>query len=213
MGTQITLTAADGHTLAAYRADPEGTPRGAIVVVQEIFGVNQHIRAVTDSFAADGYVALAPAFFDRSKPVVELDYTPEGMTTGRELAYALDWNNTVADVSAAAGALRQYGKVGLVGYCWGGSVAWLAACRSELDCAVSYYGGRIIDTKDATPNCPTMLHFGDADKAIPIDDVEAIKAAHPDMPIHRYADAEHGFNCDIRASYHAESAKIARERT
>jgi carboxymethylenebutenolidase len=213
MGSNIKLTASDGHTFDGYRADPEGTPKSGIVIVQEIFGVNSQIRGTADSFAKDGYVAIAPAFFDRKKSGVDLGYTPDDMQIGRGIAMELDWDNTVMDVNAVAEVLKEFGKVGLVGYCWGGSVAWVSACRANVDCAIGYYGGRIIDTVDAEPKCPTQLHFGDLDKAIPIEDVEAIKSAHPDVPVFRYAEAEHGFSCDDRASYHEESTKIARTRT
>ena len=213
MGEHLTLSAGDGHTLDAYKAMPEGTPRGGLIVVQEIFGVNSHVRAVADGFAADGYVALAPAWFDRAERGVDLGYTADGMAKGRGIMSALDWDNTVRDVKAAAAELSGAGKVGLGGYCWGGSVAWVAAVRAGLDCSVGYYGGRIIDFVGETPTCPVMLHFGDKDAAIPIDDVEKIKAAHPDVPVHRYAEAQHGFNCDERASWDADSAKLARERT
>ena len=213
MGQTITLTAADGHELEAYRADPEGAPTGGLVVIQEIFGVNGHIRDVCDGFAADGYAALAPAVFDRVERGVELDYDDDGIARGRALRAELGWEGAMADVDAAAGALEPSGKVGVVGYCWGGSLAWLAACRLDVTCAVGYYGGQIIGFNDETPRCPVILHFGDADASVPMDDVDAIRAAHADVPIHVYADAAHGFNCDRRDTYHAECAKTARART
>ncbi len=213
MGQTITLTAADGHELEAYRADPKGAPRGGLVVVQEIFGVNGHIRDVCDGFAADGYAALAPAVFDRVERGVQLAYDDDGIARGRELRAELGWEGAMADVEAAAGALEPSGKVGVVGYCWGGSLAWLAACRLDVTCAVGYYGGQIIGFNDETPRCPVILHFGDTDASIPMDDVDAIRAAHADVPVHVYGDAGHGFNCDRRGSYHAESAKTARART
>ena len=213
MGKTITLTAADGHELEAYRADPEGTSRGGIVVIQEIFGVNGHIRDVCDGFAADGYAAIAPAVFDRVERGIELDYDDAGKVRGREVRAELGWEGPMADVDAAAGALEPSGKVGVVGYCWGGSLAWLAACRLDVACAVGYYGGQIIGFNDETPRCPVILHFGETDASIPMDDVDAIRAAHADVPVHVYGDAGHGFNCDRRAAYHAESAKTARART
>ena len=213
MGEHGNLKASDGHSFAAYTARPSGTAKGGIVVVQEIFGVNIHIREVCDGLAADGYVATAPALFDRVQRDVDLDYTPEGIGAGRDIMQTMDWAKSMEDVKATAASLKGEGKVGLVGYCWGGSVAWLAACRDSLDCAVGYYGGKIPDFLDETPACPTMLHFGDKDASIPVEGVEKVKAAHPEVTVHRYAEAEHGFNCDRRGSYHAESAKIARGRT
>lgn len=213
MGKHVTLTAGDGHTLDAYKAAPEGAPRGGLIVIQEIFGVNHHIRAVTDGYAADGYLAIAPAMFDRTERGVELGYDQDGIMKGRGLMGGLDWGTAMLDVAAAAAALGDASKTGLVGYCWGGSVAWVASVRAGLDCAIGYYGGKVIDFVGEQPACPVMLHFGDQDQGIPIDDVEKIKAAHPDVPVHRYAEAGHGFSCDERASYHAESAALARDRT
>ena len=212
MGTHIKLTASDGHTFDAYRADPDTPPKAGLVVVQEIFGVNAHIRAVTDSFAAQGYAAIAPAFFDRTETDVELGYEEPDLTRGRTLRAELGWDGTILDVVAATDALKPAGKVGVVGYCWGGSVAWLAACRLNLAAAVGYYGGQVIDFKDEKANCPVMLHFGETDAGIPLSDVDAVRAAQPDVPIHLYP-AGHGFNCDHRGSYDAESAKLALERT
>jgi len=213
MGQTITLTAADGHELEAYRADPEGAPAGALVVVQEIYGVNGHIRDVCEGFAADGYTVIAPVLFDRVERGIELDYDDAGKVRGREVRAELGWEGPMADVEAAAGALEPLGKVGVVGYCWGGSLAWLAACRLDVTCAVGYYGGQIIGFNDENPRCPVILHFGDADASVPMDDVDAIRAAHADVPIHVYGNAGHGFNCDRRDSYHAECAKTARART
>ncbi|MDP6788495.1 MAG: dienelactone hydrolase family protein [Rhodospirillales bacterium] len=212
MGTNIKLTASDGHTLDAYRADPTTAPKGGLVVVQEIFGVNAHIRTVTDGFAAEGYAAIAPAFFDRTETGVELGYEEPDLSRGRTLRAELGWDETILDVVAAVDALDAAGKIGVVGYCWGGSVAWLAACRLSLAAAVGYYGGQVIDFKDEKAGCPVMLHFGETDAGIPLSDVEAVRAAQPDVPIHLYP-AGHGFNCDHRGSYDAESAKLALERT
>ena len=212
MGESIKLTASDGHGFDAYRADPQGTARGGLVVIQEIFGVNAHMRAVTDGFAAEGYAAVAPALFDRLERGVDLGYDEAGMTHGRAVRADLKWEDVVLDVAAAADVVRPAGKIAVVGYCWGGSVAWLAACRLAVDCAVGYYGGHVVDFKDEKPGCPVMLHFGETDAGIPLSDVDAIRASQPDVPIHLYP-AGHGFNCDARGSYHAESAKLARDRT
>ena len=212
MGEEIRLTASDGHGFDAYRADPQGMARGGVVVIQEIFGVNAHMRAVAEGFAAEGYAAVAPALFDRLERGVDLGYDEAGMTHGRALRADLKWEHAVLDVAAAADAVKPAGKVCVVGYCWGGSVAWLSACRLAVAGAVGYYGGQILDFKDERPGCPAMLHFGETDASIPLSDVDAIRASQPDVPIHLYP-AGHGFNCDARGSYHAESARLARERT
>ena len=171
MGTTVTLDAEDGHRLDAYEAPAVDTAKGGLVVVQEIFGVNDHIRGVCDSFAAEGYTAFAPALFDRTERGVELGYDGDTFARGRALRAEIGWDHTVLDVKAAAGRLAPAGPVGVVGYCWGGSVAWLAACRLSLACAVGYYGGHIIEFNDERPRCPTMLHFGERDSFIPMADV------------------------------------------
>ena len=211
MGTTIRGTAADGHELSIYRADPDGAPRGALVIVQEIFGVNSHIRAVCDDLAKEGYVAVAPALFDRAERGVELGYQPDDVTRGRAIREKVTLDQALADVEAAAKAVA--GPIGVIGYCWGGTVAWIAATRSRtFAAAVSYYGGGVPDLGEEQPNCPVLLHFGEQDHAIPLEGVERLKSLHPDLPVHIYP-AGHGFNCDQRASYHAESARLARERT
>jgi len=215
MGTHIELTAADGHRLAAYRADPAGKPRGALVVVQEIFGVNSHIRGVADGYAADGYVAIAPALFDRTERGVEIGYSQPEIDRGRAIMQKLSMDNALKDVAAAAAfAAAATGKsVGIVGYCWGGTVAWVASAKLDgLACSAPYYGGGILANKDLKPRCPVLLHFGETDHAIPIGDVRAWLGARPELAAHVYA-AGHGFNCDQRGSYHADSAKLARSRT
>ena len=213
MGTMLQLTAGDGFELSAYRADPAAASRGAVVVVQEIFGVNSHIRSVCDGFAADGYVAIAPALFDRIRPGVELGYAPEDIAAGRELKGASSNDKALLDVGAARDALAGSGKVGIVGYCWGGYIAWLAASRLPgFACAVPYYGGGMTDAIDEQPKCPVMMHFGERDHAIPIAGVEQLRAAHPSQQVFIY-DAQHGFNCDQRGSYDANAAALARQRT
>ena len=213
MGETIQLKASDGHELSAYVAEPDGEPRGSIIVIQEIFGVNSHIRAVTDGFAADGYKAVAPALFDRIERGVELGYDPDSVTRGRELKGRMDWDGPLLDIRAAAGALSGL-KAGVVGYCWGGSLAWLAATRLEgIAAAACYYGGQIKDFRDETARCPVLMHFGGEDGSIPMDAVEAIRAAQPDIPLHVYEGAGHGFNCDHRASYDAGASATARQRT
>lgn len=213
MGSTIRATAADGHELSVYRADPAGAPRGAVVIVQEIFGVNGHIRTVCDDHAGQGYVAVAPALFDRVERGVELGYEADDVARGRELRTPISLDDALADVEAAAKAVAAAGRIGVVGYCWGGTVAWVAATRSQsFAAAVGYYGGGVPDLAQEQPSCPVQLHFGEHDQAIPLAGVERFKAVHPEVPVYIYP-AGHGFNCDQRAAYHAESARLARERT
>jgi len=213
MGRMIELTAADGHKLAAYRADPAGKPRGGIVVIQEIFGVNSHIKQVADSFAADGYVAIAPAMFDRVQKDVDLGYTPEDIAKGREIRGKVTNDMAIKDAAAAVKAASSTGKVGIVGYCWGGLVAWLAANKiSGLSAAVPYYGGGILDNAELAPKVPLMGHFGDKDQHIPVEGVKKLAEKYPQHQIFIYS-ADHGFNCDHRGSYNAPAAKQARSRT
>ena len=212
MGKTIQGKAADGHRLSMYRADPAGEPRGGLVIAQEIFGVNSHIRAVCDDYAAEGYVVIAPALFDRVEPGIELGYQPDDVTAGRAIREKVSLDEALADVEAAAKLVIGVGRIGVVGYCWGGTVAWVAATRSRtFAAAVSYYGGGVPDLADEQPSCPVQLHFGEQDHAIPLAGVEKLQAAHPELPVYIYP-AGHGFNCDQRASYHAESARLARER-
>ncbi len=212
MGHTITLQAADGHTLAGYRADPTGPAKGGIVVIQEVFGVNPHIRDVCDRFAGHGFSAIAPALFDRVERGVELDYDEAGVARGRELAAAIGWDHPMTDIWAAAMALHPQGKVGTVGYCWGGSWSWLAACRTDVACAVVYYGRHIPEFPDDAPRCPAIIHFGESDDLIPEENRDTVKARYPDVPMHLYP-AGHGFNCDRRASFHPASAALALTRT
>ncbi len=212
MGKTVDIETLDDNELTGYRVEPEGEPIGALVVIQEIFGVNAHIREVCDSFAKDGYLVLAPAMFNRVGPDIELGYTPEDVEKGREIRAKIDHEEAVRDMEAAVNALKGH-RIGVVGYCWGGSLAWNAATRlDDISAAVGFYGGMIPDMVDEHPRHPVMLHFGETDQSIPIEGVEKIKAAHPGIPIHIYP-AGHGFSCDHRGSYHAESASLARERT
>ncbi|MBI3710406.1 MAG: dienelactone hydrolase family protein [Proteobacteria bacterium] len=214
MGQTLKLTAADGHSLGAYRADPAGKPKGALVVIQEIFGVNHHMRGMCDGFAKDGYACIAPALFDRVKPGIELGYAQPDIESGRDIRGKVTWEQVIADVRAALGAVKGNGKIGIIGYCWGGSVAWRGATQIDgFSAAVGYYGGPITPFLAEKPKCPVMLHFGDKDQSIPMTDVEKIRAAkHANVQIFVYS-AGHGFNCDERGSYDAASTKIARERT
>ena len=216
MGQMIELTASDGHTLGAYRADPAGAPKAGVVVIQEIFGVNAHIREVADDYAAQGYLAIAPALFDRSRAGVELGYDEGAIGEGRDLAFSLNPDLPVLDMEAAVKAAAGAGKVGVVGYCWGGSLTFLAACKLGVAAASGYYGGQIVAAlerePDLAPAAPLIMHFGEQDAGIPLDDVDRIRKTFPDAPIYMY-DAGHGFNCDHRGSYDEASCRIARERT
>jgi len=214
MAETITLKSEDGHTLSAYRATPTGAPRGGLVIVQEIFGVNSHIKKVSDGFAADGYVALAPAIFDRAERGFSSGYRPEDIERGRGVRGKIPLDDMVKDVRAAVRALEGDGlKVGVVGYCLGGTIAWLAATRIDgVRCAVGYYGGGIADAAEERPRCAVLLHFGETDQSIPPEHHKRIAAVHPEVPMHIYP-AGHGFNCDERASYHERSAALARKRT
>jgi len=213
MGERIELTAADGFRLSAYRADPAGMPRGGLVVAQEIFGVNSHIRGVCDGFAADGYVAIAPALFDRYERDVDIGYTPADVARGRELKARAKADAALLDVDAARAAVAGAGKVGIVGYCWGGYLAWIAAARvTGFACAVPYYGGGMTDAIAEQPKCPVMAHFGERDAMIPAAGVAVLAAAHPSAQVFLYP-ADHGFNCDQRGAYDAAAASLARERT
>jgi carboxymethylenebutenolidase len=214
MGQNVMLKAEDGHQLGGYRAQPAGKPRGGVVIVQEIFGVNGHIRRVCDGYAADGYVALAPALFDRVEPNIQMGYQPEDITRGREIRGKLGWDTMVMDLKSAVNALKaDQLPVSVVGYCMGGSMAWLAATRlGGLAAAVGYYGGAVADFASEPPRCPVLLHFGETDTSIPKEHWDRIRAAQPAVPLHIYP-AGHGFNCDERASYHEASAQLARQRT
>lgn len=213
MGEFITLKASDGHEFAAYVAQPDGAPRGGIVLIQEIFGVNSHIRGVCDRFAADGYKVIAPALFDRVERGVETGYSPDEVAAARELKARMNWDSPLLDIRAAADLLSGL-KTAVVGYCWGGSLAWLAATRLDgFAAAVCYYGGQINDFRGESAKCPVMMHFGTEDASIPMEAVAAVRAAQPEATIHIYESAGHGFNCEQRGSYDAASAATARQRT
>ncbi len=213
MGDFIQLTASDGHALSAYRATPSGAARGGVVIAQEIFGINGHIRSVCDGFADDGYEVLAPALFDRVRPGVELDYTDASIQEGRALRGQLKDEDVVRDVDAAVKALDSDG-VAVIGYCFGGYVAWVAAGQIDgLSAAVCYYGGGIAGKKALQPKCPVQMHFGDRDGSIPLADIAAIQSEHPRLPIFVYDGAGHGFCCNERASFDADGCARARRRT
>lgn len=212
---QIELTAADGFLFGAYRAMPEGQVKGGVVVIQEIFGVNHHIRAVADGYAAAGYAAIAPQIFDRVERGVELGYTDQqDLDKGIRIAFQdLELADALKDIQAAVDALSESGKVAVVGYCFGGLLAWLSACEVDGVAAAScYYGGGTVKQVDRMPKCQVIMHFGDRDANIPLSDVDIIREVHPGVEIFVYP-ADHGFNCNERASYDAESAGRALART
>ncbi len=215
MGEIITLTASDGHQLSAYKAEPTASPKGGVVVIQEIFGVNSHIRDVCDRYATAGYLAVAPAVYDRVARDVQLGYGPDDIERGRDIRAETDIDDVIKDVAAAADAASAGGKVGIVGYCWGGSVVYVACCRlgDKLSCGSGYYGGQIIPHLHEEPQVPVMLHFGEKDAGIPLTDVDKIIAAQPKVTVHVYLGADHGFNCDQRTQYNPEAAVLAQDRT
>jgi carboxymethylenebutenolidase len=219
MSEWVKLTATDGHELSAYVARPEGKVIGALVVVQEIFGVNAHIRSVADGYAKDGFIAVAPALFDRIEKGVELKYEGEDMQKAFGFYQKLSPDTALLDVAAAFEHLNAEGKgIGVIGYCYGGFMSWLSATRGESlkmqpACCVGYYAGGIGNVAKEEPSCPFMLHFGGNDSHIGPEQVDAVRSAHPEVEIYVYEGAEHGFNCDARSSYNPEAAKLARERS
>lgn len=216
MGKQFTLTAADHHQLGAYRADPTGPAKGGMVVIQEIFGVNQHIRAVCDRLAGEGYRAVAPALFDRTQKDFQSGYTPDEIAEARKFVANPDWGAMLRDTDAALKELKKEGgPVGIIGFCMGGTIAFLSAAKLDgLAASVCYYGGGIAKNADEKPKCPTQMHFGEADQGIPMSDVEMIRQKRGgDCEIYVYPVAGHGFHCDERGSFHSDSAKLAWERS
>jgi carboxymethylenebutenolidase len=214
VGQNIKLTASDNFQLGGYRADPATAPKAAVVVIQEIFGVNHHIRAVCDRIAGNGYVAIAPAIFDRIERDFQCGYSPEEIAVARKFVANPDWTAMLRDTQAAVDAVKDVGPVGIVGFCLGGSVVYAAATKlSGLSAAIGYYGGAIVRFADDKPKVPTQLHFGEKDAGIPMTDVEIIRGKRPEVEIHVYPGAQHGFNCEERASYDKASADIARQRS
>jgi carboxymethylenebutenolidase len=213
------VKAEDGHELRAYVASPAGEPIGALVLIQEIFGVNAHIRGVADGFARDGFLVVAPALFDRIERGVELKYEGEDAKRGFDLMYKLDLDKVLLDIAAAYALTKKADRgIGVVGYCFGGLMSWLTATRGETvkmqpSCCVGYYPGGIGKFAAEEPSCPVMLHIGAEDAHIGKDQIEAVRTAHPEVEIYLYEGAGHGFSCDARASYNPQSAALARERT
>ncbi len=213
MGKTIELTAADGHKLSAYLAEPAGKPRGALIVIMEIFGVNSHIRSVADDYAKEGYLAIAPAMFDRVQPGLDIGYTPPDIEVGRAAMQKMKLDDAMKDVAAALAHVKSAGKVGIVGYCWGGTVSWKSASSVDgLACAIAYYGGGIPGLIGEKPKIPVMFHWGETDQSIPLDKAKEVAAAHKDQQ-HFFYPAGHGFNCDQRGSYNADSSKQAKSRS
>jgi carboxymethylenebutenolidase len=212
MGEFTTLMARDGHEFNAWLSGPKTGARGAIVLAQEIFGVNRHIRRVADDYAAQGYVTIAPCLFDRIRRGIELGYSEVEVQEGRGYRLQIPKEKTLLDLSASLNVVKHAGRVAVVGYCWGGTLAYLAACEMPVACAVSYYGGQIKDHLDKSPRRPVMYHFGEKDPHIPMSDVDRIRAADPNGIFHLYP-ADHGFNCEDRGTYDPASAQLARERS
>ena len=214
MGQFVTVRSADDHALSLYVAKPAGEPVAGLVVIQEIFGVNEHIRSVADDYAEDGFVAVAPGLFDRVRPRIELEYHGDDLKLAMEIRGKLDLDKAVIDVEAAiAYAQKETGKkVGVIGYCFGGLMAWLSAARLRPSAAVGYYAGGIGNFAAVKPNAPVQLHFGKLDRHIPAEQVEAVRAAHPEVEINWYEGAGHAFNCDMRGSYNPHAAALARGR-
>jgi carboxymethylenebutenolidase len=213
MGKNIELTASDGHKFSAYVAEPSGKPKGALIVVMEIFGVNSHIKKVTDEFAADGYLSIAPAFFDRAERGLDVGYTQPDIEKARGLMQKMNFNDPLKDVEVAKQHVASAGKTGIIGYCWGGALSFKAACNVDgLACAVAYYGGGIPGMINEKPKCPVQFHWGETDASIPLEKAKEVAEKHKDQQHYFYPGAGHGFNCDQRGSYNADASKLARTR-
>jgi len=212
MSEFITLSASDGQKFQAWYSPPQGTPKAGIVVIQEIFGVNHHIRDVTDRYAKEGYLAVAPALFDRYQPNFDVGYDDAGVAAGREIMMKMDWEKAMLDLEATRASLAALGSVGVVGFCMGGSLAWLCATRLKIKAAVCYYGGKVSQYAREKPTCPVIMHFGKQDHGIPLTTVDEFKAAQPRIPVFLY-DAGHGFACNERGSYNQSASDEAWKRT
>ncbi len=206
----IQIKASDGHQFQAYSCKPKAQSKGSILLIQEIFGVNSHIQSVCERYASIGYQVLAPALFDRVEAGLELGYASGDVTRGREIRGQLGWDDALLDLKASLTHLPQ--PVFSIGYCWGGSLSWLCATRLGVSASVCYYGGQISDFIDETPSCPVLMHFGETDDSIPMDNVARIRATHPQVTVHTYP-AGHGFNCEQRGNFQPESADLALKRT
>jgi carboxymethylenebutenolidase len=214
LGKHFSLVSSDSFKLGAYRADPTGPAKGGIVLIQEIFGVNHHIRAVCDRLAGEGYAALAPAVFDRQQPDFECGYTPDEIANARKFVANPDWGAMLRDVQAAIDELKKGGPVAIMGFCMGGTISFLSACKlSGLKAAVCYYGGQIAKNADEKPKVPVQMHFGEKDAWIPMSAVEAVRMAQPKAESYVYVGAGHGFGCDERGSFSKPDYELAQQRT
>jgi carboxymethylenebutenolidase len=213
-GTMTSMPMSDGAHIGVYHVQPDGERRGGLVLIQEIFGVTEHIKELCDAYAADGYEVLAPALYDRIAPGLQASYSKEDVQQSINISrHKHPFDQSIADTQTCIDALKGKGPVFITGYCYGGSVSWVAACRCDgLAAASCYYGSLIPKYADEVPKCPTIVHFGRQDRSIPMKDVEQLRDRHPDVDVHVY-DAGHGFNSDRRPDYDADSAKLARERT
>lgn len=210
----VKLTASDGHQMDAHIARPSGTPRGGVVVVQEMYGVNDYLRTVCEFYAANGYVAIAPSLYDRRQPNLIFDYTTEDHDRAQHVYKNWHFELALTDMDAARDAIASAGRVGVVGFCWGGTLAWLAACRRDYACAVAYYGSMMPDLAAEQPRCPVIAHIGDKDTTLPPNRIADFQAAQPQVPVYLYAGAQHGFdNPDRKPRYDARAHQEARERT
>lgn len=212
MDSFIRLTSPDGHGFDAYRTDADGTPRGGLVIAQEMYGLTDYILSVVDYWAGQGFATVAPALFDRLEPGIIVDYTEAGNTRGKELYPRVAWEDALDDLIAASDHLRAtdgVGKVAILGFCWGGTLAWLAACRRDFDAAVSYYGTSIVDFATETPRCPVICNIGDADTVLPPERLDILRAAQPDLPIKLYPGARHGFDNAMRPARYDADATLA----
>ena len=213
MGESIKATASDGHEFDIYLAQSKGSPRGGVVLIQEIFGVNNHIKKVAEQFSSNGYLVGAPSLFDRVQPDIQLGYSTEDVRRGGELRDNLGNESPLMDITATLNIVGSAGHVAVVGYCWGGTLAWLSACQVDgFNAAISYYGGGIGKLLSIQPKCPSIFHFGEQDHAIPAEEINSLRQAHPECPIYLYP-AGHGFNCEQRDSFNSTSSAIAFERT
>lgn len=207
MGESVNITASDGHGLSAWLATPPGKPRGALVAVQTAFGVDDYLKGVCEAWARDGYATIAPALYDRQRRGAVFEHTPEGAAAAGIMRNAFAWDDVLRDVEAARQRVASSGNVGVVGYCVGGSIVWLAAHALDFAAGSSYYGKDVVDFLDRKPKCPLQLHFGDSDRLIPMSDIEKVRAAWPEIPNYVYA-AGHGFD-----NNNPDAARLARART
>jgi carboxymethylenebutenolidase len=212
----VQLTALDGHQFNAVRVLPSWRNGIGLVIIQEFYGVNDHIRSICRRYAGEGYEVVSPVLYhrvDKASPYgLSLPYEEASVPTGRKLRAEVGWDNAMRDVAASVAALSTR-TVAVLGYCWGGTLAWLAATRLRVDCAIGYYGGQIHEFAHEIPRCPVMLHFGARDASIPSERVDLVRSAHPQVTIHIYPEAGHSFNCDLSPKFHAESSRLASART